>query len=238
FRWILLVLRMFTLCCSHKIHIQDLVDHDGFQYYFSLYTETWYSAKDFCRKFDGFLASIHKKEESIFITQELIKRKIGTAFIGGTDEPHEGKWVWLDGTPWSFEAWAGIEPNNNKGAEHCLAVTNRHEIYNWDDILCNQNGYFICKFKDFKGDGYIMESQLHQRLSYPIQMNGWNKTFGKIPLVECYDKCFEDRCKMLYHTTLKKCTIFEKKFLDNELLESPYKENDPEEIVFIYWLKP
>ena len=89
------------------------------------------------------------------------------------------------------------------------------------------------------GEGFIMESQLSNFYYYPVQLNGWNKTFGKIPLMECYDKCFENQCQMLYHTNLKKCMIFEKLFLDYaELTKAPRKERQDNDIIFIYWLRP
>ena len=58
--------------------------------------------------------------------------------IGGTDADNEG--VWLDeitGTPMSYFNWAGSEPTNSFGDEHCINIIG-DVSYNglWQDLAC------------------------------------------------------------------------------------------------------
>uniref|UniRef100_A0A8C9TLX2 Ladderlectin-like n=1 Tax=Scleropages formosus TaxID=113540 RepID=A0A8C9TLX2_SCLFO len=84
---------------------------------------TWADAQIHCTRFSASLASIHSLQEYRFV--QNVTRGFGNnfplAWMGGTDAPQEGKWIWVDGTPFDFTKWAPGEPNNVRG-EHCLEM--------------------------------------------------------------------------------------------------------------------
>ncbi len=61
------------------------------------------------------------------------------------------KWIWLDGTEFSYKNWAPNEPSNHRGAEDTIVI-NWHGSGKWNDgtndDLTHING-FICQYKAF-----------------------------------------------------------------------------------------
>ncbi|XP_071096778.1 uncharacterized protein [Haliotis cracherodii] len=65
-----------------------------------------------------------------------------SAYVHGTDEEVEGKWVWGNGKLFEFADWKTGKPNNVGGIEHCLAA----DADGWNDIGCNDPyGYTLCE---------------------------------------------------------------------------------------------
>ena len=56
----------------------------------------------------GTLAVINSEEENDFLADHIL----ATAWIGYTDEAHEGTFVWVNGDPTTFTKWSYGEPNN------------------------------------------------------------------------------------------------------------------------------
>ncbi len=83
----------------------------------------------------------------------------GLTWLGGTDGPTEGDWIWLDGSDfppsplpnvYSFSAWNVNEPNNGNGGtpENCLAIQLSSSSSNrggWDDRACNSTRPAVCE---------------------------------------------------------------------------------------------
>jgi len=61
---------------------------------------------------------------------------------------HEGKWVWSDGTKWTFSNWARNEPNNHQGQNGQDCGGPWHRGKDWDDQACDTAKKFICKRKE------------------------------------------------------------------------------------------
>jgi len=94
------------------------------------------AARSICRGFGpaAHLASIQSTSESALVTS-----LVGTndAFIGGSDEVTEGKFVWEDGMPIQLTNWNVGEPNNGGGLfeEDCIVVLgSRNGV--WNDVPC------------------------------------------------------------------------------------------------------
>ena len=108
-------------------------------------------------------------------------------------------------------------------------------------VLINENLRYLSASMTL-GEGHIMESMLQHHREFPIQLQGWNKTYKEpLTLTSCYEECIKTTCQMFYHTNYKKCVIFEKLFTDFEQMrKAPRKDSflDTEEFLNIYWLRP
>ncbi|MDB5384767.1 MAG: hepatic lectin-like [Planctomycetaceae bacterium] len=79
---------------------------------------TWHVAKKRCEEMGGHLAIINSDAES-----EAIRQLCGNtaAWIGATDEEHEGVWKWVDGTSIPKDVVATWSINNRDENEHAVA---------------------------------------------------------------------------------------------------------------------
>lgn len=104
---------------------------------------TWGQGESDCINWGGHMASVHSDAERDFLTNLA---GCGPYWLGGHDAGHEGTWVWTDGSPWDYSAWAPGEPNNCCGGENYL-----HGNWCcgnlWNDIWDTWNGNcgFMCK---------------------------------------------------------------------------------------------
>jgi hypothetical protein len=93
---------------------------------------TWHQAKADAEARGGYLATITSKDELDHIASLNAFPK-DAYWLGGTDEGHEGTWVWVTGEPWDFTWWAPNEPNN-LGIENFVAGTTGTTTDNqWND---------------------------------------------------------------------------------------------------------
>lgn len=112
------------------------------------------NARGACRLRGAFLASVKDSDVQAFLQSRVMSA--GDAWIGGTDERHEGTWMWLFGDdPFTYSNWNSGEPNNKNSNEDCLQFY--HDKGNkWNDLPCDHkiNGY-IC----MKGGLYVFLKQ-------------------------------------------------------------------------------
>ncbi|MFM7151271.1 MAG: family 16 glycoside hydrolase, partial [Gemmataceae bacterium] len=118
---------------------------------FKVFTEnlTWSQAKAECEKRGGILACIRSKEESDFLTGLVNKAALDEAWVGATDEQEEGKWVWLDGTPFIYTNWFTGQPNNKNSEEHYMILWARMEGQ-WCDqpnVSTQHRPGYVCQWK-------------------------------------------------------------------------------------------
>jgi len=88
-----------------------------------LYTDevdSWSNNRNLCESASSQLTSIQNESENQFITSILEQHAVtpGGGHLGASDAGSEGNWQWVDGTPWNYENWAGVEPTNSWGGEH------------------------------------------------------------------------------------------------------------------------
>ena len=76
-----------------------------------------------------------------------MKRKLGEAWIGYSDQKQEGNWQWSNpaGICKKFTRWNRGEPNGRRG-ENCAMLYNNNG--NWNDIGCNARYVSICELGD------------------------------------------------------------------------------------------
>ncbi|KAK0153751.1 C-type lectin domain family 4 member E [Merluccius polli] len=90
-------------------------------YFISTITEkNWAASRDDCLERDADLIVINSREE-----QEFVGGLEGNYWIGLSDGDTEGTWKWVDGTNMTSSFWIPGEPNDNRGAEDCVATQER-----------------------------------------------------------------------------------------------------------------
>ncbi|XP_048089838.1 C-type mannose receptor 2-like isoform X1 [Alosa alosa] len=105
---------------------------------------TWAEAERNCVRMGGHLASVHSKDEFLFI-QDLIHRLTAPSdapytWIGGTDAAQEDVWVWSDGSRFDYTHWHSAQPDNYYGGENCAHITGD----SWNDISCESGYPSVC----------------------------------------------------------------------------------------------
>ncbi|XP_019060886.1 C-type lectin domain family 4 member K [Fukomys damarensis] len=113
-------------------------------YYFSHVTKTWYSAEQVCVSKNSHLTSVTSRDEQEFLYK--IAGELPT-WIGLTKAGSEGKWYWVDDTPFNKDSvrfWLPGEPNNMGSNEHCANIK-VPSLQSWNDASCDNKVLFICK---------------------------------------------------------------------------------------------
>jgi hypothetical protein len=114
-------------------------------HYYSIYTFNgdydWNSAKTFCEKLGGHLATITSVEENKAVLDLLLKAN-KDAWIGATDKNEEGNWKWVNGEPFSYSNWAASQPDNYNGEQHYSVMW---KDGTWDDgaLFCGINSFIF-----------------------------------------------------------------------------------------------
>jgi hypothetical protein len=120
------------------------------EYLFCLDVATWEQARDRCSAFGFGLVRIDDAAEQEFVwtaATDAVGRQ--DWWIGATDVTAEGTFVWADGTPLGFAAWAPGQPDQG-GAEEVLEedCVELHEADDglWNDLRCEIDYLdFICE---------------------------------------------------------------------------------------------
>lgn len=100
-------------------------------HFYKLFPEAlnWHQAKTRCMEMGGCLADIRNKETNDFLVNFVRDKGVNGVWLGASDENHEGRWLWSDGSEMKYTNWAGGEPNNvGEGGEHyaLLLITPVH----------------------------------------------------------------------------------------------------------------
>jgi hypothetical protein len=104
---------------------------------------TWDEAERACKAQGGTLASLGTRRE-IDAFRAAAASRLGShhAWIGFTDEGHEGRWTTVTGRPIGWSRWRPGEPNNAGGNENCAEWY--LEDMGWNDIPCDLAHVGIC----------------------------------------------------------------------------------------------
>ncbi|XP_071940974.1 macrophage mannose receptor 1-like [Antedon mediterranea] len=106
---------------------------------------TFDAASQACQSIQGELASIHDADTQSFLSlQTQIARKY--LWVGLHDTTNEGKFEWLDGTPYDFFNWAPGEPNDYGSGEDCVHLAPwENSMGEWNDLACTGTAGYICQ---------------------------------------------------------------------------------------------
>uniref|UniRef100_A0A3P9DIB5 C-type lectin domain-containing protein n=1 Tax=Maylandia zebra TaxID=106582 RepID=A0A3P9DIB5_9CICH len=91
------------------------------------------------------LASVHSIREYQKIQRLTAHYGYPQIWIGGTDAPQEGIWLWSDGTSFHYSHWCPGEPNNFHN-QHCIQM-NYGGSKCWDDVWCDAHLPSVCAKK-------------------------------------------------------------------------------------------
>jgi hypothetical protein len=93
---------------------------------------TWAEARDLANALGGHLATVRDEAENAFLYR--LAARAGPqvhAWIGFSDDGHEGDWRWVTDEPVLHASWNGGEPNNAGGREnHCELVVDWNGRWN------------------------------------------------------------------------------------------------------------
>ncbi|XP_028420668.1 neurocan core protein [Perca flavescens] len=108
--------------------------------------KTWTEAKDYCLIEGANLASVHSKEENIFI--QILTRgdtnEFPLTWIGGIDCIKSGFWMWSDGTMFNYENWSkDYNLRDKERAMNCLEMNYGYRK-KWTAASCNDTLPFVC----------------------------------------------------------------------------------------------
>jgi hypothetical protein len=117
----------------------------------------WAAAEAHCQGLGGHLLVLGSEAEDQALAAAWPDFGWWNGWLGLTDAAEEGLWLTVDGQPVGWTAWAGGEPNNSGGSEHCAE---RWGTYSWNDCSCTDVRPFLCEAPcteepvDADGDGY------------------------------------------------------------------------------------
>ncbi|KAK1880806.1 Lactose-binding lectin l-2 [Dissostichus eleginoides] len=102
----------------------------------------WSDAEFHCVSEGANLVSIHSQGEENFV-KSLIKNfdpAEGYTWIGLSDIPKEGRWMWSDGSAVNFVFWNSGQPDN-AGNEDC---GHTNSLQKWNDFPCSKTIPSVC----------------------------------------------------------------------------------------------
>ena len=97
----------------------------------------YYQAKEDCERRGMALAMVRSKEDEADLMKAIRAYPGFVAWLGATDEGHEGDWRWPNGDGLSYKNWAPGQPDNWHNFEHCMMVfTKFQRAGQWNDVHC------------------------------------------------------------------------------------------------------
>jgi hypothetical protein len=108
----------------------------------------WDDARDTCARLGGHLATLTSADELAFVlNRAMIPGLYGETnfWLGATDRAQEGRFAWITGEPFAFQAFHPGEPDNLDGLQHCLVLNTSTQ--RWHDRHCETRYPFVCEGK-------------------------------------------------------------------------------------------
>ncbi|XP_039519537.1 ladderlectin-like isoform X1 [Pimephales promelas] len=103
----------------------------------------WITAEKNCQSLGANLASVRNELENDFLLSLLPSPSTRT-WIGAHDAVQDGRWLWSDGSAFSYTNWCSGEPNNyQQHPEDCLEINFTSDCC-WNDESCSTSLSYIC----------------------------------------------------------------------------------------------
>ncbi|RMH43894.1 MAG: hypothetical protein D6689_03985 [Deltaproteobacteria bacterium] len=122
----------------------DAVEVEGARFELCVHRRTWDEAAAFCAARGGALARVDSDTQAWRLWRKAQRRAKAKWWIGLTDRAEEGVFAWADGSPVTFTAWNGREPDNDACNQDCAAMGERAQG-RWHDTHCASRLPFVCR---------------------------------------------------------------------------------------------
>ncbi|XP_057683862.1 galactose-specific lectin nattectin-like [Corythoichthys intestinalis] len=134
-----------VLCQTKKGYCpKDWTRLGNYCYIYQHDERTFADSESVCNILGGSLASITSRLQNAII-REVIREGAGSfedTWIGYHDTIAENAFIWTDGTPNNFEAFASGQPDNFNSNEDCVEFEDLDEM--WHDDNCEDENAFVC----------------------------------------------------------------------------------------------
>ncbi|RLW11503.1 hypothetical protein DV515_00001465, partial [Chloebia gouldiae] len=156
---------------EYKTTADGWVIYEDKLYYISKEQVSMERAQEFCRKNSADLAVVNSNSERRFLKRALKENEsywrepIG--YFIGLRVSLDKKFIWVDGTPVTYVAWAPNEPNFANNEENCVVMLSEHGL--WNDINCGSANNFVCEKHN---------SSLNSTLPSPLPPGGCPEIFA------------------------------------------------------------
>ncbi|CAM4483660.1 unnamed protein product [Lepidochelys olivacea] len=124
--------------------------YEGHCYGYFLEKMTWSDAEMQCQYLHkgAHLASILTEAEGDRVASYISNsHSKDSVWIGLHDHRQTRSWRWTDRSPYCYNAWEAKEPNNDNGGEYCVELLSKSGFKKWNDIPCNKQTNYICKYE-------------------------------------------------------------------------------------------
>ncbi|XP_068460374.1 ladderlectin-like [Clinocottus analis] len=105
----------------------------------------WAEAEENCMNMSANLASVHSRDEDVFIYSMIKERDASNpeSWIGGSDCQQDNVWLWSNGKKFVHTNWGTtILP----GYKHGCIVVNDGAKFRWDARECSELRPYVCAF--------------------------------------------------------------------------------------------
>jgi len=99
-------------------------------------------AVQYCESKGGILTSISSAFENQFVAEVC---PAGTCWIGLTDEAVEGRWKWLDGSPFTYSRWVAHQASQSRSKNAREDYVYIRRDGRWEDHVKNSYIHPLCK---------------------------------------------------------------------------------------------
>ena len=149
FRKIIGVTISLIILCNSVIAFADTSASNNVFYYnghtYKVYDKSmdWSTAKAYCEKLGGHLATISSKEENDFVFSLIKERTKSIYWLGATCNTPDKKWQWVTGEVWNYKNWSSGNPDHYhhyEGYEEYLGILrvnsgNSGYASQWNDFI-------------------------------------------------------------------------------------------------------
>ena len=121
-----------TILLASIVDAQEVVEFQGHYYLLTVGFRTWPEAEAEAVATGGHLVAINSQEENDFIRDNFADYAGARVWIGLSDQGEEGRFVWSNSDPVSYENFAPGEPNDTSANEDFVEMRSDGT---WNDIF-------------------------------------------------------------------------------------------------------
>lgn len=106
----------------------------------------WADAQTYCQTLGAHAAIVPDEATQAFLLEQIGE---GRFWLGARQDPDEGPWRWVDDTPWTYDNWGTIQPDDAEPGQDCarltFGITGSGWFHGaWDDYFCEDVHPVLC----------------------------------------------------------------------------------------------